>query len=361
MGCCASASAEQEVPIKVTNGVEVKDVGNYKLPPTATWPDGEPAARGSWLYCPPNKTGKPMPAAVVVHGACSASGVGQLFFDIVLDVGRDLDSFWTGMEDVAQAIAEQGFVVLMVGMPDHDEKNYPDKIKSGGMLNGWPAVDYARFLSAAIDHMIEVAPKHGVTVDEKKIGLVGHSLGGSGVLYAAAEDCKDKIAAVVALNYGGTHSPTVDAGLEGATKFATGKPFSGEFGEGIVKHFADVKVPTLVYGSQAEYNAGLIPGTPAVFWPYYPSVYAQIGASHKELYVDNLTDNPGTAKGYATAYAHVWCYGAEPIKTYGDGKSLEAVNSFLRRTLQGSTEALMERPANALEWESKGAAAPVTA
>ena len=163
MGCCASVSAEQEVPIKVTNGVKVKDVGNYKLPPTATWPDGEPAARGSWLYCPPNKTGKPMPAVVVVHGSCSENGVGQLVFDIVgnsADVGRDLDLFWTGLEDVAQAISEQGFVVLMVGMPDHDEKNYPEKIKSGGMTNGWPAVDYARFLSAAIDHMIAVAPKH---------------------------------------------------------------------------------------------------------------------------------------------------------------------------------------------------------
>ena len=150
--------------------------------------------------------------------------------------------------------------------------------------------------------------------------------------------------------------------LAACTKFAEGKLHSGENGEGTVDHLADVKVPTLIYGSQGEYNCGLTHGAPAQFWPYYPSVFEQLGSTTKELYVDNTTANPNNGKAeWACLYVHVWFCGKEAMQTYCDGKPLAAVTSFLRRTLKGSTEPVMEKPANAKEWVVKGAAAAVDA
>ena len=141
----------------------------------------------------------------------------------------------------------------------------------------------------------------------------------------------------------------MNAAAEGVKKFATGAEYSGEFGEGVVAHYADIKVPTLIYGSQAEYNTN-----GGLFWPYYPSQFAQVGAGSKELYVDNYTE-----KG--VLYSHVWLTNVESIKKYCDGKPREAVCSFFRRRLVGSTEAPMERPANAKEWEIVDTKAEVVA
>ena len=67
--------------------------------------------------------------------------------------------------------------------------------------------------------------------------------------------------------------------------------------------------------------------------------------------MDNLIDNPGSKEGMPCMYAHLWCYGEQSIKSWGDGAPLAAVLGFLRRHLVSSTEPVMERPANAKEWE----------
>jgi hypothetical protein len=227
-------------------------------------------------------------------------------------------------------------------------------------FNMWPAIDYSRFLSAAVDHVKKVAPGHGVHVDEHKVGLIGHSMGGAGVLCAAAKDCKSKVAACVALNPGGPSNPDILDRAENAKKYAEGVPHSGEFGEGTIPHLADVTVPTFIYGSQAEYNCGNIKPDMAVIWPFPPSQFKQLGAAKKELYVDNLIDNPGHKVGdnkLGCQYAHVWLFpekGKEHMRSYGDGKPLAATLSFLRRHLVGEKEPVMERPANAKEWEVVG-------
>ena len=51
-----------------------------------------------------------------------------------------------------------------------------------------------------------------------------------------------------------------------------------------------------------------------------------------------------------SAYAHSWLFGEE-IEAYGDGKPLAALLGFLRRRLAATSEQVMERPANAKEWE----------
>lgn len=270
------------------------------------------------------------------------------------NVGRDCDSTWTGMTDLAQAIAEQGIVVLMVGLPDSPWLPDPE-LGPAGKLNCWPAIDYARFLSAAIDHLCTVAPERSVSVDTEHVGLVGHSMGGAGVLCAAAKDCKDKVAACVALNPGGPSNPNAFDALQGCAKYATGALHSGEYGEGTIEHLADIRVPTFIYGSQAEYNAEIVGPGYATIWPVAPCQFEQVGASTKELYVDNLIDNPGTRAGKAGTFAHVWMYGKESVRTYGDGKPLSAVCSFLRRHLAGSSEPVMARPDNAKEWRVVGA------
>ena len=123
-------------------------------------------------------------------------------------------------------------------------------------------------------------------------------MGGAGVLCAAAKDCKDKIAAVIAMNPGGGSSLAPFDQMEGCVKYLTGETFSGEHGEGDIPFLADITAPTMIYGSQAEMNSELLPGLGcAGLWPAPPSQWKQIGANVKELYVDNLTENAGTANG----------------------------------------------------------------
>lgn len=104
-----------------------------------------------------------------------------------------------------------------------------------------------------------------------------------------------------------------------------------------------IKAPTLIYGSQAEYNTGLLPTMDvAQLWPVFPCTFRQVGAGVKELYVDNL-------KTATIAEAHTWCY-PDIISTYAGGVPLKVVLSFLRRHCAKTDESPPERPANALEW-----------
>ena len=347
----APAPVESAVPAveaPLVAGVTAHDTGSFDLPD-----GGGGAGEKSWLFVPSAaKDGAAVPAVVMVHGT-SAEGekadaiLDAMYMDMGVRVGEDLDWTWSGMKDVAAAVAEQGFAVLMICTPEGDEHKYEELAGSdlSQLLNAWPMADYSKFLSAAVDHLLAVAPKHGVSVDASRVGLVGHSMGGGGVLYAGAKDCKDKVAAVVSLNPGCYSIERPYDKMAGVEKFSTGAKHSGEHGEGEMLFLADLKVPTYVYSSQAEYNTQLIPGGGATVWPIVPSIFAQIGATKKEMYVDNLVDNP-------IQVAHVWLYGHDNLRSYGDGVPLAAMCSFLRRHVAKSEEeTVMDKPANAKEWE----------
>ena len=347
----SSAAAPESPPEGAPELSAPIDTGAFTLP------DGAQAGKASKLFRPPGASaGTPLPAVVVVHGSAAEGLQGDQIFDhVVGNMGRDLDFTWTSMKDTAQAISEQGIIALMIGLPDCDEKHY-SKDEAAGVLNSWAAKDYSRFLSAAVDHLLEQAPKHGMAVNKDRIGLVGQSMGGGGVLFAAGNDCKGKIAAVAALNPSihSVHSPHDN--LQFCERYAQGAPHSGELGEGTIECLAEISAPTYIYGSQAEYNVPFFEGSPyATAWPAYPCQFAQVGASVKELYVDNMTENWATKQANGSLvstsmYAHTWFCGEE-IRAYGDGKPLAALLGFLRRRLAGSSEQVMERPANAKEWE----------
>ena len=148
--------------------------------------------------------------------------------------------------------------------------------------------------------------------------------------------------------------------LDDCIKYGAAPDHSGIHvdGKGTLERLKHISVPTYIYGSRAEYNTEFTPtcrpefkGTVAPCCPEYECVYEQLkGASARELYVDNLTDQ----KCFA---AHMWRYhryrpGIDPwpppkddLKSYGDGAPLEVLCSFLRRHVVGGTnEAPPEEP-----------------
>ena len=68
----------------------------------------------------------------------------------------------------------------------------------------------------------------------------------------------------------------------------------GEVPEGdAFAYIADIACPTLVYGSLAEVNTVLFPGTGiAPMWPHFPKLFEKVGAARKELYVDGVAAGP---------------------------------------------------------------------
>merc|ERR1711861_75227 len=105
----------------------------------------------------------------------------------------------------------------------------------------------------------------------------------------------------------------------------TGKKFSGEFGEGDIPLLKEIKAATFVYESQQEYNVPLMP--PAMsdlvanpMWPFAPSIFKQVGAATKELFVDNLVNEADES----CLLAHIWmnksaAAGLPGLKEYGGG------------------------------------------
>ena len=319
-----------------------QDVGPFYLP------DGAPAGKASRLYLPPTNStadGGPIPGVVMVHGFCTESWLAGVATSAGL-VGSLEALDWTCMAALAEAVAAQGVAVLMVGLHDGDEQLHPElEGMQASLVNTWTQADYAKFLRAGIDHFSNVCS----WIDKKRIGLVGHSLGGGGVLRAAATSCREHVAAVVALNPSHMSVETAGDMLEHCVKYRSGVEHSGEFGEGNIAHLASVTAPTLVYGSQAEYNTSLkLDDTVAPMWPTYRNVFAQLGGlsgSTKELYVDNLVTHTCTQ-------AHCWLLGRENLRAFGDGVPLRVICSFLRRMLLQVAEVPMKRPSNAKEWES---------
>ena len=345
MGCAASNPQVAPPPVPA-------DAGGGDL-------NGDEAG-GEWrsrIFGPPgaDASANPYPALVVVHGL-TKEGIG-----------------WLGMQPLAEELAKLGFIVLMVGMPDDDEcivKRYPDaktvwgKVMAMAAMNAmktdnmWPAAYYSIAMSQAIDHMIAVAPSElgGLQVDPKRVALVGHSMGGAGVLCAAARDCKAKICAVAALNPGHVSVDGPFDNLDAVLKYGSAPDFSCEHGEGVVPHLANISVPTLIYGSQAEYNTGfedmkgLGLATLAPCWPSFPCVYEQLtGAPKKELYVDNVVDQT-----MLEAHTRIAEASADEMRSYQDGVPFEFLCSFLRRNVAGSAEAAPTQPSNAKEWRQDG-------
>ena len=69
------------------------------------------------------------------------------------------------------------------------------------VANIWPARSYSLAHHDALDHLVSAKPKeHGAEVDPVRTALLGHSMGGVGVLYAASAHCRERICAVAALN-----------------------------------------------------------------------------------------------------------------------------------------------------------------
>lgn len=312
--------------------------------------------KASRLYVPfdVDKAGEPLPAIITVHGAVaerSDTMMGRAIFEID----------WKYMDSLSEILASKlGVVVLMIGMPDDDEAYIngfvPDAIENSGIslmlkliakpiathfTNTWAACKYSESLSAAIDHLCATCPeKAGVRIDEKKIALCGHSMGGGGVLFAAGVHCKERLAACVALNpsHGSVDRPFDN--IEQCIQAGKGADHSGEYGEGTIAHLSEITCPTLIYGSQAEYN---VKGPFGVaIWPTYDSLFEQLtSAASKELFVDSLTQ-------LSYIEAHEWLVPSSglkiPLTEHNEGIPLEVVCSFIRRHVCGSDEAPPDRP-----------------
>lgn len=300
----------------------------------------------------------------MVHGSCMTPAQSRN----VERLTGSLPYSWLYMMPLAKRMAREGFVVLVIGMRE-DTLSLAEKdpgfgkganIAAKNLLKAnfmtWSTLTYARALSVAIDHLCEAAPQElGLSVDTSRIGLVGHSVGAAGVLRAAASECAGRIQAVVALNPSHLNVDSVCDRVAEVKQYLKGKNHSGEYGDGDIPHLGAVKAPTLVYGSQAEYNtqsvepwlfAYLTGNTMASMWPKPSSVFAQLGAKTKELYVDNTTSVSSTK-------AHSWLgsgFLPHTLETFAAGHPYLVVSSFLRRHLAGSDEAPPERPANAKEW-----------
>lgn len=302
------------------------------------------AGKASWLYKPrmndDSVSTSPLPAVVVVHGACMESQfLGKL---TGLFSGSSLTMDWTYMHLLCEELAAQGFVVMMIGLHDHDEEVVPEAGGTKDIMNCWPCLNYSEFLRAAISHIQIAAQKHlDLEVDSKNIGIMGHSMGGGGVLYAAGEHCRDLISACVSLNPQQVIVTETEKYFAEAVKFSNGPDHSGDYGDGHLAHLAKIACPTLVYGSQAEYNTFLMNNPADSMWPSFASTFAQIPAKHKELYVDDM-------KELSCQDAHLWF--SKP-RTYAEGAPLDIIMSFFRRHMLDSDEEVPSKPHRAHQYQ----------
>lgn len=359
MGCGCSSSKKALHTVHPERGFEAAElwVGSY---PIVQYKD-------SRLFAPTNHNATgPVPAVVIVHGMCGETEFkGDLAFRFGFGL-RGLRSDWQQMQYVAREIAKQGVVVLMIGMPDNDKEvcgaKFPNLSKEQkkcmelqGILNMWPACFYSKALNAAIDHVCIAAPEHlGLEIDQARIGLVGHSMGGAGVLYAAGVDCKDRVKAVASLNPGylSVFEPFDVQGMgsdslikSNTAQYLQTKDKSLDV-EGKVSarvaHLASISAATLILGSQAEIEDPKV-STPEQ--PKFVDLFEEVGSFEKELFVDNIKSS--------FAIAHTWHAHENPdeMRKYAGGITLETLLSFVRRKLVGSAEERMPKPDVAHDWK----------
>lgn len=332
MGCGASSVGvgvvlKQEPEYVIYNG------GPYEE-------DGALLYKASHLYLPRQvPDGTSVPGMIFMHGLVRETGM--------------VHSPWSSFRHVAKSLARKGIASLMVGMPDNDDIKSSEEVDGivrtflplVNLINAWPCAAYGRSCAAAIEHLRDCADKcAGVKVD--KVGLMGHSMGGGGVLYAAAHQCKDTISCVLSLSpsHMAIHKPFDN--IAHVKKFATGKLHSGEYGEGDIQYLGNIIAPTFIQGSQAEYNQEVAPGVGySPNWPYFPSVFLQVGASQKELFVDDMKDR-------SWIEAHSSLLGTfDKSDSKKQHVAVKVVLDFLERHLLGKDKPPLPRPAVALEWE----------
>ena len=322
--------------------------------------------KASRLFAPLNvDKSRAVAAILLVHGNC-------------LESMEDKEEGWMYMYTMAEYLtANLGVVSMIIGMHDDDtqklDEKYPGwqereglndaaKAASGLLTNGrnaWPAAYYGDSIAVAIENLVPAAmQKLGVSVDSTRIALVGHSMGGGGVLYAAAVQCKSNIKAVAALNPSHMATLTPFDGFDECVQYAKGKAHSGENGEGVLSHLANITVPCYVYGSRAEYNTsidasmGVVINTISQFldtvkspcWPEYSCVYRQLGTTTKELYVDDVTD-------VDWGKSHNWL--KADLESFAGGAPINVLCSFLRRRVLESGEEAPKKPGNAYKWEQE--------
>ena len=132
------------------------------------------------------------PALLLVHGNCTEDG--------------DTRENWEYLQTLGEHLAvELGVVCMIIGMHDADAKldaKYPGWMEKEGLglvaraiqestqamtagRNAWPAKYYGDAIALAIENLVRSSDRVGVSIDEERIALVGHSMGGAGVLYAA--------------------------------------------------------------------------------------------------------------------------------------------------------------------------------
>jgi len=329
---------------------------------TGSWP--KPLYKDSKLILPKGVRGE-IPVLIAVHGTTGESWLKGKLLSMVLTGGdlektMEMDCGWTQMDYVSNAIVEEcGAAVMVIALPDDDEA------PEGGIANTWWCSYYSKALAAAIEHVCEAVPAESsgtLSVDKSKIGLLGHSAGGGGVLFAAGADCRDLISCVVALDPGMFCCFKVYDYAEKAFEYANEEYFSGKGGDLQLDVLKNIKPSTkvFVHSSQAQYNTPIVLSPPprgmSSIVPNGPSIMSQIPCEKKELFIDNVgvpADMKATPEEANKIFmtSHMWPFSANSVKSYGDGVPLAAITSFVRRHLVGLAEEPMPRPSIAVEWQ----------
>ena len=149
MGCCASSPAARPLQVHETGPFLFQ--GELHI-----------AAKASRLLAPKAPGRAPLPAVVLVHGSVAAGWLGGVLV-ANLGFGKRGCLDWTYTQALAEEVAALGFAVLMVGLPDDDDKlmdrykrwgaapNVTEEdIKMAKVANSWPARSYSSVIHAAI-------------------------------------------------------------------------------------------------------------------------------------------------------------------------------------------------------------------
>jgi dienelactone hydrolase len=198
----AGAPAPAAARTTVTRGY---DLGRAQL--SVLGADGRPHRLPTRLVgevtMPVGTTG-PLPVVVVLHGAhqsCAEGPGGTVSSDFPCLPGWEPVASHAGYRYLAERLAREGFLVVSVdGRPvapfDHTERPFPDGAEAG--VSTWMDLR-ARIVDAHLRRLVRAGAgaqgpdvDFGVRlagrVDASDVGLVGHSRGGEGVVWASLLD-----------------------------------------------------------------------------------------------------------------------------------------------------------------------------
>ena len=193
------------------------------------------------LYVPEKKYKLKYPTVIVCHGLCG---------------NKDAKN----KVDLAEALSKEGFIVLKFDFHGHG--------KSDGELADITLTQEAEDVKAAIEALYDLPQ-----VDKKKLGLVGHSLGGAVTIVMAAMDSRIKsavsIAGVIDMirplnNYAGTQKVKKWKELnriEAEPGMHLKYSFLEDFNKHNLLHYAKkIKIPFLVIQGIKDYDVGMNQG-----------------------------------------------------------------------------------------------------